>query len=442
MYEARQNKEKVSRRIDGNNENSIKNSYLDRENKSKIITQRTPISIQMFRRKQMVDKNTIQRRFYLGSIALCDENTIRYELERNIKHWFMHYAELANMLYNKYNNEDIDMSIEILKQEIDNMWFFQRANNNLILKKLNDLNQEDIKKKIKEVRIKEDTRLLPKAQEKYLNNPNSYKNSIEKERNKWRKNNMEQADKELRTGKYLKDNYKSHFRELMIPNPINDSLEILHKVVLNKVLKMRGSLMAAWYFNAENEAEILEAKELQSHSVRRDLNPGTKIKSKSMSDDTIINRTGRYFYSFIEHKDTKFNTNTRFSQPTTNSEGFVKEGIVKDGSGRRLRIPLIKMAKANAAIMGGDLVEDRQEQCKIGLKQNETPRKIFASGKETDNADNLLKGLLINYVSFVFSRISIALKKLDMEGRIIPPGTQNPINMEIAKILKKIFFLI
>ena len=68
--------------------------------------------------------------------------------------------------------------------------------------------------------------------------------------------------------------------------------------------------MAAWYFNAENEAEILEAKELQSHSVRRDLNPGTKIKSKSMSDDTIINRTGRYFYSFIEHKDTKTRSHT------------------------------------------------------------------------------------------------------------------------------------
>lgn len=424
MYETRQNKEKVSRSIDGNNKRNMKNSHLYIENMPKFIIQKLPIPIRMFAgRKQIKDENIAQRKFYFGSIILCDENTIKYELERNINRWFIDYARLAKMLYDKYNNEDIDMSIEILKQVIDDMWFFQRANNDTILTKLGQIDQENIKKEIKKVRINMDTRLSDETRREYINDHKN-KTEIETLRDRWRQSNKEKADNELNKGKYIENEVYTEGIRGFMHNGQDFShynfrrnaskkgkmryikgVKQCYEHVLKEVLSIKDELVASWYFNAIDENEIFSAKELQSHSVRRKMD--SNAYTKSMDIDTVNNKTGRYFYSFIEHKDSKYNTGTRFSQKAT-VDGQLNDGRVIDGSGRRLRIPLHKMVKAHAIIMGGDLVEDQQEVKKMKLTQNATRNKIFASGNvNPSNVNEYLEGLLKNYVNFVFYRLEL-----------------------------------
>lgn len=401
MYAERQNKGKVSRRID---RSDTARQWVDIEN----------------RRKKFFSSNTAQFKFYMDNgIELTEELLIYEELQKKLSYPPCYILELAAALFQTYQHDKNMIISCVLDVMRDNSPQNLTINVQEIIKELDDIDQSEINSKIKTNRIRNDKRLSSDAQENYILNGN--KNEVEILRERTRIDNKNVADAELKNGDYIKNNYvEIDFRKINHPNAFNlfrDCIPFtecyLH--VLNEVVTMRHDLVASWYFNKENEDEIFSSGELKSFSLRNDIDSNTV--RKSMFGDTKKNRTGRYFYSFIEHKDSEFNYNTRFTQiPTRN--GIITPRGVNDGSGRRLRIPLKKMVKAYAIIMGGDLISDRQEE-KMGLKQNQTPQKIFASGVTSSDLDLRMMNILANYVNFSFERICLALKDVNSMSKAI-----------------------
>lgn len=217
-----------------------------------------------------------------------------------------------------------------------------------------------------------------------------------------------EADDNLSQGDYFKNVQKDSFRDLVVSLPESADFT-LRDEVLAAVLAMKEHLTAAWYFNETGEKAVFDSGELISADVREEVKtPGTSIEKKTQDEDSQDNKTGRYFYSFIEHDASGFNTGTRFTKPATPTGTLSSLGGVKDGTGRRLRIKLSKMVKSGAMIMAGDLIADGVEYYKMGLDQNKTPQKLMASGTKTQDTDQMTDGLLENYVNFAFLRISIA----------------------------------
>lgn len=264
-------------------------------------------------------------------------------------------------------------------------------------------------------RISNDTRLSDPTKLEYqkafndrANDPGRYaaaKKRAKQERQQWVDNNSQEADVELKTGDYFQDIQEGRdFRTMDVPTTLTGPARETMRKVEARVLGMKDSLMAAWYYNQTDadKFKIFDEHELRSVRTREKL-AGKKVDSKSMSVDVEDNKTGHYFYSFIEHEDTGFNTNTRFTQPAT-ADGQLGSGA-GDDTKRRLRTPLRKNTKAGAIMMGGDLADDKQEQQKMGLSQNATPNKLFGSGSDPDK----LEGLLRNYVRFVENRIYQAM---------------------------------
>ena len=406
MYEARQNKEKICRTIDGGG---------------------------MSRQRVKMENRRINTR--LGNVLQCKifmDNGIElsepYIIYQQIQKEFMYplqnglkFAQILNRIYQFNLNMSLSHVIKALYDNpCDMNGVFLRIKIPKVIQNLQTINQGDINKEIKNNRIRNDKRISLRAQENYLNGIYG-KTYIENLREQTRIYNMEKADAELQEGDYLQRNYTNgDFRGIGFYDIFfYDKYSFLtcYEHVLREVTEMSKDLVTSWYFNAENEDEIFATRELQSHSLRSELNPSTK--TKSMPQDTKDNKTGRYFYSFIEHKDSEFNVNTRFTRPAT-FNGFVGIGGVKDGSGRRLQIPLKKMVKAHAVIMGGDLVDDRQEKTKMKLKQNSTPHKIFAPPRGLNGYVELqTMDLLQKYVAFVFTRIYLALNNSNAKSNAI-----------------------
>jgi hypothetical protein len=168
---------------------------------------------------------------------------------------------------------------------------------------------------------------------------------------------------------------------------------------------MGDKLTAAWYYNQNDDDKfgIFASGELQSYSTRVK-RAGKAVESKSMAVDTQDNKTGHYFYSFIEHAESNFNKSTRFVKEATD-DGKLNDAPADLVNARRLRVPLRKLVKGGAIIMGGDLADDRQETVKMGLDQNATQNKLFGPGK----GDDKLAGILRNYVRFVEQRVYQAM---------------------------------
>lgn len=370
--------------------------------------------VKMRDERNIFHKNMIQRKFYKDSIALINPKLIRKEIEKKIDRYLINGQIFADTLYRTYRHDDKNMDISYVFKAMDNRTIefdehegVSCVNITKVLAEIDGISQDEVNSKIRENRIYTDTRMDFHGQAAYLSGKYD-KKDVEALREQWRSDNMAKADGELEKGEYLQEQYKNvDFRDFVHGIEYMDELYLsCYRHVLENVLAMRNDLVASWYFNAKNEDEILKTKELQSYSVRRDLNH--KLEGKSMDCDTETYKTSGYFYSFIEHKDSKFNTGTRFTNPAT-KDGTVGVEGVRDGSGRRLRFPFKKMVKAHAIIMGGDLTQDIQESGKMKLKAP-TPHKIFASGMEKEtNIDERMQGLLLNYVSFTFDRIRLAI---------------------------------
>ena len=406
MYEARQHKEKVSRRIEVGNGTTQRVKMGNRKTNTKL-------------------SNVLQCKIFMDNgIELSEPYIIYRQIQEKFIHPLQNGLKFARIL-NRIYQFDLNMSMSyVMKALYDNPCdmngVFLRIKIPQVIQNLQTIKQNDINEEIRNNRIRNDKRISIRAQENYLSGIYG-KTDIENLREQTRTYNMRKADAELQEGDYLRNNYTNgDFRDIGFYDIFfYDKYSFLtcYEHVSSEVAKMSKDLVASWYFNAKNEDEIFATGELRSHSLRSDLNPNTE--TKSMSQDTKDNRTGRYFYSFIEHKDSKFNINTRFTRPAT-LDGNIGIGGVKDGSGRRLRIPLKKMVKAHAAIMGGDLVDDRQERTKMKLVQNSTPHKIFASSIGI-NSDVELQtmALLLKYVAFVFTRIYLALNNPNAKSNAI-----------------------
>ena len=412
MFQQTEGKGTQQLRFEDNRESAVvqQQSYITRQVENGVRQR-----VKMRDERNISHKNMIQRKFYMGSIALINPELIRKEIEKKIDLKLKNGQIFADTLYRTYQlgDKNMDMSYVIKAMHNKAMEFYKyekasRVNITKVLAEIDGISQDEVNNKIRENRILTDTRMSFDNQATYLSGV-SNKEAVEVLRERWRLDNMAKADGELKKGKYLQEQYKNvNFRDFVHEIEYIDGLySSCYNHVLENVLAMRNDLVASWYFNAKNEDEILRTKELQSYSVRRDLNP--KLEGKSMFCDTVIHKTSGYFYSFIEHKDSKFNTGTRFQNPSTEG-GIVGGRGVRDGSGRRLRFPFKKMVKAHAIIMGGDLTKDTQES-KDKMKLTEpTPHKIFASGIENSpNIDTRMQGLLSNYVSFAFYRIRLAI---------------------------------
>lgn len=371
--------------------------------------------VKMRDERNISHKNMIQRKFYMGSIALINPELIRKEIEKEIDLKLKNGQIFADTLYHTYQlgDKNMDMSYVIKAMHNKAMEFYKyekasRVNIPKVLAEIDGISQDEVNNKIRENRIFTDTRMDFHGQAAYLSGKYD-KKDVEALREQWRSDNMAKADGKLRTGEYFQEQYKNvDFRDFVHGIEYMDELYLsCYAHVRQEVLAMRNDLVASWYFNAKNEDEILRTKELQSYSVRWDLND--ELEGKSMFCDTVKHKTSGYFYSFIEHKDSAFNTGTRFSNPAT-KDGTVGVEGVRDGSGRRLRIPFKKMVKAHAIIMGGDLTQDTQESERKMKLDAPTPHKIFASGMEKETSiDERMQGLLLNYVSFTFDRIRLAI---------------------------------
>lgn len=370
----------------------------------------------------------LQGKFFFGAIKL-DKKTLKTDLNAEVD-GLINFTKptenkgsaingLSNKLWTTYGNADkkhmeIGTVVKVVKEK-------PPTDTTQVLKVAEDvetIDQRDVNTPENfRQRISTDTRLNEKDKKDYIkafNNrkvkPEAYqtaKTAVKATRTQGNLANTATADGELRTGAYfLKTQKGVDFRGISLQSGLpTDLAQLLHTVEV-RVLGMKNKLKAAWYYNSENEKDIFDAHELRSVSARKALVPkGTVIESKSMAVDLDENKTGGYFYSFIEHEDSAFNTNTRFTGKAS-ADGTIDARSKKAATGRRLRMPLSKMVKAGAMMMGGDLADDKQEREKMGLAQNKTPNKLFAS---SNTVGDKIDAMLRNYIQFIGKRIHEAM---------------------------------
>ena len=347
----------------------------------------------------------LQRYIYNGSIRLDSKNLFEYDLSARINKEGIDGKNIdVSGIWNMYgesneSNTTIDAIIQILKKEKGKIQLEELS--------VNDSN-------LKKARRAIDTR-LGADRTRYA------EEELGKEDAKIIRKNKAKADKRIAdniisTGDYLMN---INVRDVSISSPKTDKITNIHSTyskILNMILAMKNDLMVSWYYNVENEDEIMGSNEITARNI---LSKKGNIKSKTQHFDSEINKTDGYCFGFLEHKNQSFNTGTRFTQPAAIDGALAAEIGVADGSGRRLSIPFTKLLKQYPLIMAGDLIEDKQEVKKMLLNQNQTPNKIFGDGMilSTDNDEQYGINLLTNYVNFCFARIRIALDSSNHKTR-------------------------
>lgn len=272
-------------------------------------------------------------------------------------------------------------------------------------------------------RIRSDTRLPEALREEYAlakmrrevdpAGHEEVKARVKAERQAWSQANRDEADALLRSGDYMTDQQRKDFRTIDIKSGLpsdSDVQELLDKT-LARVMNMRDSLRAAWYYNQQNADDIFPSGELRSKRERQKLAPGATVMSKTMDDDED-NGTHGYFFSFIEHEESPFNVNTRFTKPAT-ADGVLSTPA-DDDTKRRVVVDLEKLVKAGAIVLAGDILEDKIAMG-FGIDRDKriTEQRVIGAGKAADRQEksgvDAFDGLLTNVINTCALRLNAAM---------------------------------